>query len=1328
MDKIKILLFSSNPPGTDPLDLNREFREIDEEIRYGEYRDGLELIYLPGARPVDLLRKLNKERPEIVHFSGHGTDGSIFLEADEAEDPHGAKPLRSGRDMQHANVGGTLTDRPDDRSRPVSQLGLADVLRSCDSGNIQVVVLNACHSASLAGAIGETIDCVVSMSQEISDRAAIKFAASFYGALAFGRSVQSAFDQAVARLKAENTCEGLTPRLLVRQGVDARKLVLLAPRGPGVEAASPAREPPFTVPFPRNADFVGRDQDLDQLRSILSRQGPVGIRPSGLTGMGGIGKTQLAVEYAYRYRSLYPGGIFWVNAADPIVEGFAALGRRMRPESTDRSRDEQVRAAFEELRRTPESLLIVDNLAEPAELNRPVASACIPSALECRILFTTRRRVLGRFGAVELTVLLEEPALRLLLRHPARQAIVEPAHPEHEQARAICRMLGMLPLALELAGAFLGEWADIPLADYRERLKCEGPLSTLDDEAAEFTPVLLPAIHDAAVTATLSSQWDILQDEAARLLLRVASQFPESTTIPLARLGLLAGLAHHGLPGHPSALARAFKRLEDASLVEGLLEDQFRLHLLVRDYAIKKTPKEQLAGFRAWCASHVLEGYSRFSVLEENARSRGIDAMQEDLATALEFCPDGTEVYAGLELLLRLLQHEAHNLGEWKEPEYPALFAQQIHNRAVAMHLDSLALDAKNRLAELRRPYALLIWRASRESATLVRTMTGHRSWVNVVVFTPDGRHAVSGSDDHTLSLWDLRTGRELRAFVGHQGPVNAIVLTRDGRHALSGSTDQKIKLWDLGTGRELRTLSGHLGSVTAMAMTPDGLRAVSGSTDGTVRLWDLQTGLEVNTLSGHLGSVNSVAITADGRTALSACGDAAIRIWDLRTGHVDRVISNHAREVTKLLLTADCRHFISASLDKTLRLWSLQSGQELQTFAGDAVWIRDFAVTPDGRQVLCASDGCVLTLWELQTGAEVRRFFGHTGRINALDVSRDGCLALSGSDDLTIKLWNLRSEHDSTIDIGHGSRVNAVAITPDGTRAVSASSDQTLKLWDLATGRELQTFAGHSNIVTTLAITPNGRRVLSGSYDGLIKDWDIDTGEERQTLQGHEGGILALAITPDGNAVLSGSADRAIKIWDLTTGEELRTLRGHADRVTAVAVAADRRHALSSSDDGSVLWWDIAGDEPTRTLSDEIDRAKGLHRAEERAWGQTRGLCAHSDVVTTVALAPHGTRAVSGSSDRTLRLWDLGTGKCSSTLRGHLGRVNAAALTQDGRYAASISEDATLRLWDAEEGVCVLIIPLDSSPSALALASDDTTVVVGDGAGRLSCLRLVRP
>src|SRR5262249_26044721 len=152
--------------------------------------------------------------------------------------------------------------------------------------------------------------------------------------------------------------------------------------------------------------------------------------------------------------------------------------------------------------------------------------------------------------------------------HSSRQAALDPDHPDHEHARAIARMLGRLPLALELAGAYLGKFGgDVSLEGYREGLRSDGALATLDADAAELTEADLRRVHAAAVAATIREQWETLQDESARLLLRVASFFPESAGIPIARFGLLADLTDKASSGRLSPLRRAVNRLEGACLV-----------------------------------------------------------------------------------------------------------------------------------------------------------------------------------------------------------------------------------------------------------------------------------------------------------------------------------------------------------------------------------------------------------------------------------------------------------------------------------------------------------------------------------------------------------------------------------------------------------------------------------------------------------------------------------------------------------------------------------------------------------------------------------------
>ena len=1319
MEKIKVLLFAANPRGTAPLDLPREFREIDEEVRLSTFRSAVELILVPGTRPVDLLRKLNENQPQVVHFSSHGSPDEIILESGEGEDSEPYAPsLRSTdeRDMKKL--------RPDEveslgpgQPQVVSKSALVNVLRSCNEGNLRLVVLNACNTRPQAEALTEVVDCVVSMNRTITDRAAIKFAASFYGALAFGRSVQKAFDQGVARLSAEGIGESETPELLVRQGVDASRLTLVGEARSEVAVA--AAEVPFIVPFPRNGEFVGRDSDLKRLHAALSGpgSGPVGIRPAGLTGMGGIGKTQLVVEYAYRRKNDYSEGIFWIDAAGPLVEGFARLAtdHRLKWAENEQPRDTQVRAAFKSMNGRPRALLVLDNLPDPAAIALHLLPDCVPEDLRCRVLFTTRRHDLGRFVGIDVTVLPEEPALRLLLRHPSRRAALDPSHADHEHARAIARMLGRLPLALELAGAYLGKYSgDVSLEDYREGLRSDGALATLDADAAELTEADLRRVHDPAVAATISEQWASLRDESARLLLRVVSLFSESTAVPITRLGLLAGSGDVARPGRRSPLRRAAQRLDDACLVERLEGDQVRLHPLIREFACRQTSPDQVDGFLRQCLARAAAALEHFPTLEALNVERGVDALQEDLIALLGLCPlSAPELVARVQIVLRLLQREVHHLRGDDAKLQSKLFAQQVRNRAVLSSLISLQSGAEQRLAELGQPHFRLRWTASRESPELIRTLTGHGDWVNAVALSPDGRHALSGSEDRTLRYWDLRTGQLLRTFAGHEAGVKAVAMSRDGRHALSASGDRTVKLWDLETGQIVHTLVAHDDGVSAVAISQGARRALSGSRDRTLRLWDLQTGQLLRTFAGHEDGVTTVSASSDGKHALSGSGDRVYH-WDLATGRILCTLTGHEGKVHAVSMSPDGRRALSGSDDRTVRVWDLVTGQIVRTFAGHEDSVSALSLSPDGRHALSGSRDRTLKLWDLESGQLLRTFAGHENSVSAVSVSPDGRHALSGSDDRTVKFWDLEGSESPRISIGHEGPVSAVSVSPDGLHALSGSRDCTLRLWDLTTGQLIRKFEGHQHGVSSVAISPDSRFCLSGSFDRTIKLWNLQTGQLVRALAGHADAVNAVAMASDGRIALSGSSDRTLRLWDLERGlemqklnrtlqssglrgfQEVLTLLSHSHWINAVDLTPDGCRALSGSYDRTLKLWDLQTGELVHSF------------------------VGHTDTIYSVALTPDNRHAVSGAGDRTLRLWDLQTGQLLHTFTDHTGPVSTVAICPDGRHALSGSDDRTLRLWNIEQRICRAKITLDSSPQAIALAPDGQSVVVGDKVGNV--------
>ncbi len=199
-DKIRALFIAANPDLVRPLALDEEVRAIEAKIRASEHRDAVEFRAAWAARPDDLIQKLNEHRPHIVHFSGHGTTAEqIVLVGD------------------------------DGRPKPVTKAALSALFQTLKD-NVRLVVLNACYSRPQAELIVETIDCAVGMNAAIGDKAAIFFAASFYRAIGFGRSVQEAFEQGRVSLLLEGVPEETIPELLVRRGVDASKVVLVGSR------------------------------------------------------------------------------------------------------------------------------------------------------------------------------------------------------------------------------------------------------------------------------------------------------------------------------------------------------------------------------------------------------------------------------------------------------------------------------------------------------------------------------------------------------------------------------------------------------------------------------------------------------------------------------------------------------------------------------------------------------------------------------------------------------------------------------------------------------------------------------------------------------------------------------------------------------------------------------------------------------------------------------------------------------------------------------------------------------------------------------------------
>ncbi|KAJ6003139.1 purine and uridine phosphorylase [Penicillium sp. IBT 35674x] len=402
-----------------------------------------------------------------------------------------------------------------------------------------------------------------------------------------------------------------------------------------------------------------------------------------------------------------------------------------------------------------------------------------------------------------------------------------------------------------------------------------------------------------------------------------------------------------------------------------------------------------------------------------------------------------------------------------------------------------------------RVPYVEEEWSAE------LQTLEGHSSWVNSVAFSPNGWLLVSGSEDHTIKIWDPTTGKLRQTLEDHSDGVTSISFSPDGRLLASGSDDHTIKIWDPTTGELRQTLEDH----------SDGVTSINFSTDGELR----------QTLRSHSYEVTSINFSPDGRLLASGCNDHTIELWDPTIGELRQTLEGHLDEVRSVTFSLDGRLLASGSDDQTIKIWDPTTGELRQTLEGHSSWVSSVAFSPNG--------------W----------------------------LLVSGSGDHTIKLWDpITGELHQTLE-GHSEGVKSINFSPDGLLLASGCSDDAIKLWDPKTGQSRQTLEGHSNLVGSVIFSPDGL-LASSSYDCMIKTWDASTGELLQTFADHADWVMPIDFSPkDGWLLASGSVDYTIKLWNAITGELRHSLKGHSNWVQTVKFSPNGRLLASGSGDLTV-------------------------------------------------------------------------------------------------------------------------------------------------------------
>lgn len=520
----------------------------------------------------------------------------------------------------------------------------------------------------------------------------------------------------------------------------------------------------------------------------------------------------------------------------------------------------------------------------------------------------------------------------------------------------------------------------------------------------------------------------------------------------------------------------------------------------------------------------------------------------------------------------------------------------------------------------------------------------GHTRYVKDVAFTADGRQLVSAGDDKVIRVWDVATGKTVRSIrgqigTGSEGRIYTLALSSDDKYLAVGGIFPgagwerfAVRVYDFQAGRLCKLLKGHTDKVLALAFSPDGRRLASGGgyIDKSVRVWDVAGAGDKCVASGeaaaaveaagavlgkHTSDVLSVAFSPDGLRVASGGDDTTVKLWHAPPGAAGkpdgdwkpfREMPRHATtQVMAVAYSPDGRHLVSGDANGRLFLWAAASGAFVKELARmeDAVRKIRFerAAGPGGEsRLLVGAARGFSAVYSVPSG-EVRGRLTHDDTVWGVAFSPDGRLAATaGGHNAEIALWNPDDKKPEARWLaGDGRSVWSVGFAHDG-RSIAFGTEMT--------SNDPKDY-GPLRQVIRLRQGDDYRVSLGGSLKGE-KDYG-------KALTEVDDAKLALQSGPR----VGGRQIVVDKLLQVTRGKVVVPILRSEFAHKSFTFTHDGRHVVSGAEGGYLSLYESATGRKIQDFS------------------------GHTSDVLAVAVSPDDSYLVSGSSDQTVKVWDLRTG-----------------------------------------------------------------------------------
>jgi platelet-activating factor acetylhydrolase IB subunit alpha len=277
--------------------------------------------------------------------------------------------------------------------------------------------------------------------------------------------------------------------------------------------------------------------------------------------------------------------------------------------------------------------------------------------------------------------------------------------------------------------------------------------------------------------------------------------------------------------------------------------------------------------------------------------------------------------------------------------------------------------------------------------------------------------------------------------------------------------------------------------------------------------------------------------------------------------------------------------------------------------------------------------------VWDHESGEYIRTLKGHTNPVNGVSFAPTGSFLASCSTDLSIKLWEFSQTYTCLRTLrGHDHTISSVRFVPQPNLLLQQQQQPSVKNG---------TNPAETSSTGLEAARAGAAHILTASRDCTVKLWDVETGYCEHTFTDHNDWVRCLAVrASDGAVWASAGNDQVIYVYDTATRSTITELRGHEHVVESLAF-----------------------------VTEEAGKKGGAAGVSSR---ETK----HVDEVRDYL--------VSGSRDRSVRLWKVSDGSCVTVFTAHENWVRSVLLHPSGRYVISCSDDKSIRIFDIQANRCL--------------------------------------